>query len=254
MTVYVDGLLFLNFFFDFILLAATSIALKRNISMFRIILGAFIGSISILVLFFKVNSIELFIIKIYLGFLMCVVTFGFKNVRSFLKIQGTFYIISILLGGFLYFINLEFSYKHDGLIFFHKNVSPNIIFLCIISPIILYIYIRQVKMYKCKISKSYKVNLYIGKRIIKLDGFLDTGNSLTFKNRPVMICNLKNKFKKKKYYIMAKTVSGNSLIECINIKKVLIEGLGVYENVYLGFNSKLKFDGFDILLNSKMEE
>ena len=96
--------------------------------------------------------------------------------------------------------------------------------------------------------------MYIGKKIIKLDGYLDTGNNLTFKNRPVIICNLKNKFRKKKYYIMVKTVSGNSLIECINIKKVLIEGIGIYENVFLGFNSNLKFNGFDVLLNSKMEE
>lgn len=252
MTVYVDGLLFLNFFFDFILLLTTSIVLKRNVKMFRIILGAFFGSLSILVLFFKVNSIELFVIKIYLSFLMCIVTFGYRSFKSFIRLEVTFYIISILLGGFLYLINIEFSYKNDGLVFYNKSLSPSIIFLCIISPVILYVYIRQIKLYKYKILNSYKVDIFIGKKTIKLNGFLDTGNNLKFKGRPVLICNLKNNFRKKKYYTIIKTVNGFSILECINIKRIYVEGLGTFKDVYLGFN-KVKFDGFDILLNVNME-
>ena len=102
MTIYVDGLLFLNFFFDFLLLMTTSIILKRNVSVFRIILGAFIGSLSILILFFKIGSFELFLIKFYLGFLMCIVSFGYKNIKNFLTNFFPFYLVSIILGGFLY--------------------------------------------------------------------------------------------------------------------------------------------------------
>lgn len=253
MTIYIDGVLFMNFFFDFILLLTTSVILKKNIKIFRIILGAFFGSLSILILFLKINSFELFILKLYLGFLMCILSFGFKNIKSFLKVQTTFYIVSILLGGFLYYINIELSYKHEGLIFYHEGVSPNIIFLCIVSPIILYIYIRQVRMYKKKISSSYKVNIYIGKRIISLDGFLDTGNTLTFKGKPVIISNIKNTFKKKKYYTLIKTVNGTSTLECINIKKVEVIGLGTFENIYLGFSNDMSLDGYDVLLNVNME-
>ena len=50
MTVYIDGLLFLNFYLDFLLLLTVVILLKRNVKMFRIIFGAFIGSLTILVL------------------------------------------------------------------------------------------------------------------------------------------------------------------------------------------------------------
>ena len=64
MTVYIDGLLFLNFYLDFLLLLTVVVALKRNVKVFRIILGAFVGSLTILVLFFKIGSLELFFIKI----------------------------------------------------------------------------------------------------------------------------------------------------------------------------------------------
>lgn len=253
MIVYVDGLLFLNFFFDFLLLLTTSIILKRNVSMFRIILGAFIGSLSILVLFFKVGNFELFLIKIYLAFLMCIVCFGYKNIKYFLINFFSFYMVSIVLGGFLYYLNLEFSYKHSGLIFYHKGFSINIIFLVIFTPIILYIYIKQMKMFKNKVTNLYKVNIYIGRKILNLNGYLDTGNTLMFKNRPVIITNIGNNFKNKKYLIPYTTVSGVNLLSCIKVRRVEVIGLGNFENIYLGFSKSMNLFGVDVLLNGMME-
>lgn len=249
MTIYVDGLLFLNFFFDFLLLMTTSIVLKRNVSVFRIILGAFIGSLSILVLFFKIGSFELFLIKVYLGFLMCIVSFGYKNIKYFLINFFSFYFVSIVLGGFLYYLNLEFSYKHSGLIFFHKGVSINIIFLCIISPIILYIYIRQIRMQKCKISNYYKVDIYIGREVLHLNGFLDSGNNLKFKGKFVIISNIRNRFKNKSFLIPYNTTSGGGLMEVIKVRKVEVIGLGEFCDIYLGFSDSLSYD---VLLNGGM--
>lgn len=252
MKIYVDGLLFLNFFFDFLLLITTSIILKRYVPFFRSILGAFFGSLSILVLFFKIDSFLLFIIKIYLAFLMCIVTFGYKNIKTFIKTFATFYIVSIILGGFLYYFNLELSSKHVGLIFYNKKVSPNIIFLCIISPIILYTYTKHLKMYKTKILSTYKVNVLIGKETVELEGFLDTGNILKYKGKMVIITNIENRFKEKKYYVPFKSVSGMNLIECIKVKKVEVIDLGIYENIYLGFSKNVEINGSDVLLNGGM--
>ena len=240
----------LNFFFDFLLLMTTSIILKRNVCVFRIILGAFIGSFSILVLFFKINSIELILIKLYLGFLMCVFCFGYKNIKYFFINFFSFYLVSIFLGGFLYYLNLEFSYKHDGIIFYHRGVSINVIFLCIFSPIILYIYIRQFMFYKSKIQNYYKVNIYLGRKVLNLNGYLDSGNSLCFKGRFVIISNLKNNFRNKKYLVPLNTVSGVSLMEVIKVGKVEVIGLGIFSDVYLGF-SDFSAD-YDVLLNGGM--
>ena len=253
MTIYVDGLLFLNFFFDFLLLLTTSIILKKNVSMFRIILGAFVGSLSILVLFFKINSFELFLIKIYLAFLMCIISFGFKNIKSFLISFFSFYMVSIVLGGFLYYLNIEFSYKHVGLIFYHEGVSVNFIFLVIITPIILYIYIKQASFNKNRLSNIYKVNIFIGRKVLNLEGYLDTGNTLSFKGKPVVITNIENTFRNKKYLVPYQTVTGTSLLECIKVRKVEVVNLGIFENIYLGFSKNMNVLGVDVLLNGLME-
>ena len=59
MKIYLDLIMILNFFLDFILLLTVSLVLKRNIKVTKLMLGAFIGGISILILFFNINNILL---------------------------------------------------------------------------------------------------------------------------------------------------------------------------------------------------
>ncbi len=143
MTLYLDLIFFLNFSFDFLLLLSVSVLLRRNAKIRRIILGAIIGSISIFVLFIKLNSIQLFIIKFVISIIMILISFGYKNIKYTLKNLLYLYTSSIMLGGFLYYLNVEFSYKQEGLIFYHSGLSINYIFLVILSPIIIYTYVRQ---------------------------------------------------------------------------------------------------------------
>ena len=253
MTIYVDGLLFLNFYLDFLLLLTVVVILKRNVKFFRIILGAFVGSLTILVLFFEIGSLELFFIKIYLSFIMCIVCFGYHNLKSFLTNVGCFYMVSILLGGFLYFLNITFSYKQKGLVFFNDGISVNALFLVIVSPVILYFYIKQVKMFKQKIAYSFKTNISIGRKVLNLNGYLDSGNTLCYKNRPVILTNIENNFRNKKIYIPYIVIGGSGLLECIKVRKVEVIGIGVFENVYLGFNKDFKLVGADVLLNGLMK-
>lgn len=254
MTIYVDGLLFLNFFFDFLLLLSVSVILKRNVPLFRIILGAFIGSLTILILFFKITSFELFLIKVYLSIIMCLISFGFKDLKYTLKNILFLYLVSIILGGFLYMINIEFGYKNEGLVFINKGISLNVIFLIIFSPIVLYIYVKEMKSYKAKIGNYYKVNIYIGKKVLNLNGYLDTGNTLKYKGRLVILTNIKNSFKNKIYMIPYMGASGYGVLECIRVRKVEVLDLGVFEDVYLGFSKTLNLKEADVLLNAFMRE
>ena len=253
MTVYIDGLLFLNFYLDFLLLLTVVVILKRNVKLFRIILGSFLGSLTILVLFFEIGSLELFFIKIYLSFIMCIVCFGYHNLKSFLINVGCFYMVSILLGGFLYFLNITFSYKNNGLVFFNNGISVNALFLILVSPIILYFYIKQMKMFKSKVVCFFKTNIYVGKKVLNLNGYLDTGNTLSYKNRPVILTNIDNNFRNKKIYIPYIVIGGSGVLECIKVRKVEVIGIGVFENVYLGFSKDFKLAGADVLLNGLMK-
>ncbi|MEG2322444.1 MAG: sigma-E processing peptidase SpoIIGA, partial [Bacilli bacterium] len=143
MKVYIDLVLILNFFFDFLLLLSVSLILRRNVSIYKIMLGAFIGGLSLLFLFIKINSITLFILKILISIIMLLVSFGYKSLKYTVKNGLFFYTSSIILGGFLYFLNIQFSYKNNGLVFINKGLSINVVFLIIFCPIIIYIYIKQ---------------------------------------------------------------------------------------------------------------
>ena len=98
----------LNFCFDFILLLSVSVLLRRNVSIYKIIGGAFVGGISILFLFLTVSSFALFIYKVMMSILMVLVSFGYRNIKYTLKNLLYLYSASIILGGFLYFLNIEF--------------------------------------------------------------------------------------------------------------------------------------------------
>ena len=166
MKVYVDMVFLLNFYLDFLLLMTTSIVLKRNASLKRLILGTIIGSLSIFFLFFPINQILLFLLKVLIAVGMVLMAFRYKDLKYTLNNLGYFYMISVILGGFLYYLNVEFSYSHIGLIFFHHKMNGNALFLIIISPIILYIYNKQSKKFKTMYNLLYDVEIVLKKEKI----------------------------------------------------------------------------------------
>lgn len=261
MKIYLDILFLINFFFDFLLLLVVSILLKRNVKFRRLVIGGIIGGFSIFLLFIKVNSIELFILKFIISVVMINVTFSFKNLNYTIKNISFLYLISIILGGFLYFINLQFSYKQEGLVFYHNGFSPNIIMMIILSPFILYYYIKQHHLLEKKYSLHYKVNIYLkNNQLLKLNGFLDTGNRLydPYLHRPIVMIDskvLKNYPINEYILVEANTISHKSFIKCFEIDKLCIEGVGEFTNILLGImNRPLNMEGINCILHYQLWE
>lgn len=223
MIIYVDLVFFINFMYDFLLLITTKIILKRKTKLYRLILGALVGGISIFLLFFNISSFCLFLFKIIISILMIIISFGFK---SFYKNFLYLYFISILLGGFMYFLNTNFSYKNTGLIFFYNGFSINIIFIFIISPIILYFYIKQNRELKIINNYYYNVSIVYKNKIYNYRAYLDTGNKLydPYFHKPIIILYDK-KFPKidKSLLVPYNTVSSSSILECVKVDKIIID-------------------------------
>lgn len=261
MKIYLDLILILNFIFDFLLLVSVSIFLRRNVSLTHLIIGAIIGSVSIFTLFLQINSIQLFLIKIFISILMCLVTFNYRNLRYTLKNMFYLYTTSMILGGFLYFLNVQFSYKQIGLVFYHNGLSINVVVLIILAPVILYFYIKQIKELKNNYSNYYRVKIKMDKHIINCSGFLDTGNKLEdpYFHKPIIILDKRkvlfdiNEFEM--VLVPFVTVNGSSMIECYKPDYIDIEGIGTKYNFLLGLmEDKIKIDGVDVILNSKLWE
>ena len=164
---------------------------------------------------------------------------------------------SIILGGFLYLLNLEFSYKHVGIIFINNGLSINFIFLLICSPIILYIYIKQTKSLRYNYSNYYDIEIYLNRKKYKYTAFMDTGNTLIdslTKKSVILIDKRKILFGIKEFRLIPyMTVSGSSMIKVIKIEKLIFNNKE-YKNVLLGIIDKIELDGVDIILNRKLLE
>lgn len=262
MTLYLDLIFFINFGFDLLLLLSVSILLRRNAKIWKIISGAFIGSMSIFILFIKINSVELFIIKFIISVLMIIISFGYKDIRYTLKNLLYLYISSILLGGFLYYLNVEFSYKQEGLIFYHHGLSIIYILLVILSPIIIYTYVRQGLKLKNHYTNYYEVELFLTEtQKINLTGFLDTGNKLIdpFFKRPVILVNYNylsyDVDNLKTILVPYRTVNNNGLLKCIIPYKIIIKGIGAKTNFLVGImHEETGIDGVNCILNQRLLE
>lgn len=257
--IYLDLVILLNVFFDFLLLFSVSYTLKRRAKLHRLFLGALVGATTIISLFFSFSSISLFLYKVIISILMILITFGFKNILTFLKNIFYLYIASIFLGGTLYLLNIEFSYKNNGVIFYHSGLSINIIMILIITPIIIYLYIKQATIQKNSNSNYYKVDIYItDKTIIHTTAFLDTGNNLKdpYKHRPIILIN-KELIKRKYKYLLVpyNSLNNHSLLKCIVPKKIIIEGHPEQTNFLIGLSEeKIMIEGAECILNKKLIE
>src|SRR5574344_2180422 len=161
MVIYLDLVFLLNFCYDFLLLMTISIVLKRFTKIYKILLGSLIGALSIFILFVPFFEGILLCLKILISLIMCLLTFGYKNIKYFFLNVIYLYMCSIILAGFLYMLDLEFSELHQGIVFYFKCLSVNYILLIIIAPIILYIYIWQSKKTKEHQNFYFKVKIVL---------------------------------------------------------------------------------------------
>lgn len=262
MTIYVDLVILLNFLVDLLLLFGVAIILRRQTGLWRLLLGALVGSVTILSMFIEVSSIALFFVKIIMSVLMCLITFGYRDIRYTFNNLFYLYTSSIIFGGFLYFLNLQFSYKNSGLVFYFEGLSVNFIVLLVISPVIIYAYVKQGIRLKNNYSNYYNIDIYINNNeIINATAFLDTGNKLEdpYKRRPIILLN-NNKIKlnydiHKLLLVPYESLNNHGLLKCIIPEKVFIEGIGFRENFLVGIsNEEIKIDGVDCILSPRLME
>ena len=158
---------------------------------------------------------------------------------------------SIVLGGFLYFLNIQFSYKNEGIVFFHRGLSINFIFLIIFAPIIIYIYIKQGLSLKNNYSKYHNVKLYFNDKVVECIGFIDTGNKAIdpyFKRRIIFV-DKDIKIYDNYFLVPIKTLNKSELVKCFRLSKLEIDGKEVKERFLISImKGKIKIDGIDCIL------
>lgn len=254
MNVYFDLIFIINFIFDFLLLMSVSIVLKRNIKIKKIILGSIIGSISLIFLFFKCNVFISFFIKIVIAGFIVLVTFSFKNIKYFFNNLIYFYLNSIVLGGSLYLLNNNFLYKNFGFLVVKNNYRVCFIYLIIIFPIILFLYIYQIKKLNNNYNDYYSIEILFNGNIYNFTGYVDSGNKVydPYKKRPItFIYTDKINFDYEKGILVPyKTINQKGLLKCIRVDRMIINNKKIINNALVSLcDDEISIDGVDAILN-----
>lgn len=261
MKIYLDVVFFLNFCYDFLILMTIDITLKRHVPLRKIFMGGLLGAFSLGLLFIPLPSILLFLLKIIVSIGMILITFHFKDIKSFFSNVLYLYMVSITLGGFLYFLNVEFSYKKEGLVFYFEGLSINYILLIIIAPFILFLYIYEHKKMKSTYNLNYEVTIYFkdDNRLV-CNGFIDSGNRLKDPITRKYVLLIKQAkipefiHNKDPIYVPFKALNKTGLVKCYPIKYIKINNQ-IFNNYLVGIaENKLELEGIDCILNYKLME
>ena len=238
--VYIEDIFILNFIIDYILLITCASLLKINIRKYRIIISCFIGESSMISIFVNLSNMLLLLLKIVICILMIIISYGYNDIKTFIKNIVYYYILNFFLGGLLFY------FKNNGLIKY--------IYFLLLIPIFMKVYKYFSYNLKNILNVKYKVTIYLNNgKTLYLNGYMDSGNSLIepYGNRKVIIIN--KKIKENYYFVPYNTIDNYSLIKCFNPKKVYIDGIGERNDISVGVVNK-KFIGFNCLLNYKLLE
>ncbi|WP_223700309.1 sigma-E processing peptidase SpoIIGA [Sutcliffiella deserti] len=199
MTVYLDAIWLLNFAFDFLLLKITCLILKRQVSVWRLIAGAFIGSLIVVLMFTPLQMIVTnMMVKLAFSLCMILVSFGFHRLRNFVENLTVFYITTFTAGGGMfaihYFLRVDHQFANDTILTLSTGLGDPVSWMFVIVgfPLLLYLSKQQfntVETRKFRYDQLAAITVSLNEEDIVISGLIDSGNQLQdpITKTPVMI-------------------------------------------------------------------
>ena len=186
---------------------------------------------------------------------MLIIAFNFRDVKYTFFNLIYLMILSIVIGGALYLINIEVSYDNVGSIFFSNGKYINIFILLLVAILVMIIYIRIDNIKKRKFSNICNTYLYVNNKVLNLKGFIDTGNNLydPYFHKPILILNNNYKLDGKYILVPFNTINGSGLMKCYFVDKIILNKKEVF-NFLVGISDKkINIFDADIILHKDME-
>lgn len=236
MTIYVDILMLVNFIVDYFLILLAAKFLHITTKILRLILAAAVGGVfSLYILLPQSNLLVQIFIQVCMCMVLCLIAFGFKNIKFFSRNIVTLFAVNFAYSGAM--IALWIVFKPSGMAINNSvvyfNISP--LFLIVFSVVGYFgtVLIRRL-VKKPFLQNTYcEATLFCGNNKLTLSGIADTGNSLkdTFGLSQIFITEqdivdtilgdeTKNPTRFRK--IPCGTITGNSLLDGYRIDRVKI--------------------------------
>ncbi len=241
MTVYIDVVIIENLIINYFLILITTQIISMRVKVINMFLASLLGSVYTLFIFSpKFNFFTNIIGKYSVVIIMLIIALNTKKISTILKASIVFFMISFMFVGICFFFALiQNDYDITRAFVIEKYSSKYLLF----NGIIMYIILNRIVFYiKNRISIAnliYDLEINIDEKIIKIKGFLDTGNELVepITTLPVIIVE--------KHYFYNINLENKELF---NVPYKVING---YSNTMLGFkvkNIKMYNKGSNILI------
>lgn len=279
-VVYIDILLFLNFYITYFLISGTCCFLHRRTVLPRKIAGSLAGALSSLVIFLPELPVFFSLLqKLLFSSVIVLTSLGFGGIKEFFKNSFAFFTVNcvyagIMLALWLFSAPMGMVYN-NGVSYFYLPL-----WVIILSTAAAYLILRTVRHIldsKAELNKKYTLELVTEKGKKLLSAFPDSGNKLTdfFTGLPVIFCSsekcleicpdsiseiLKGKSPERLNLggvrvIPCFTVSGTSAAFCFKPKKITIitDESAKEINALVGFTkSGLNTAEFDAVFNPNL--
>ena len=266
MVVYLEFVFLDNFIIDLLLITLARKSLNLQVKKKFIVLSALVGALVAIVYPLLNLGVALgFALKMPIAIVIVLCSGKFSSFKQFIYCFYLFLFFTFLFGGAITAVFWGLGLSFDPLTYANLTEIP--IGIIIVIAIVLYLLIKKtVKViYRKKTISAftYRCQLEIDGKAFEFSGFLDSGNSLIYRETgsPVVVCSKKasEKIKKtgafektRKDILFINTVSGKSVISVYKTTKFLIyNGLipNILYNVMIGVSStELSFGEYDLLL------
>ena len=201
-VIYLDNSMLLNFTMDYIILFLTSRISGYRVGYGRLVAGAVLGSLYILVIFLpEIAFLYNMAVKFLYSCLIILVCFFPLNPKKFLACLGYFYAVSFAIGGAVYGFSalssdLQGQQHYELLTSLIAGGGNLVAVLAWGFPLALVFWFglgrwgwSALKRSLAQVFFKYPLCIHFGEVEVSLDGLLDTGNHLRdpFSKKPVVV-------------------------------------------------------------------
>lgn len=191
-VIYVDVLLILNLWVDFLLLTLTARICRYPVRRWRVVCGAAVGALLCLLLFLPpLNTVLTLLIRFLGTVVLVLLTFGTPRLRVFFKLFLTFAVVSALFGGLAtalwYFLAPAGFMVIRGVVYYDAPASLLIVFTAV-SYVVILVYERLRRTVAPK-NRTYTLTVRDGGRDIVCSLLYDSGCTLRepFSGKPALV-------------------------------------------------------------------
>ncbi|OCA85527.1 sigma-E processing peptidase SpoIIGA [Bacillus sp. FJAT-27225] len=205
MAVYLDVIWALNFLFDCLLLSLSALVIKKQVRIWRVAAGGFIGSLIILLHFTPIGYYATHpLAKLATSILMVLATFGYRRFAFFISALLALYFSTFLIGGALMGAHYYFQTADGPASAFLASASSGLgdpvswLFVIIGFPVAWHFSrnrVESIEMAKIKYEQLVTVDITMNEQSYRFTGMVDSGNQLydPLSRLPVMFASIKNR-------------------------------------------------------------